>query len=97
VEAHRHLIAVNSDVSSVNPLVAYYDIHRTIDLVLIDQQSVGKRSLHLTLSMQKREGRPFTSVPIIFERVPQIVPVTRYAKKRVSFSKINDISFYGTS
>jgi hypothetical protein len=34
-----------------------------IDLVLIDQQSVGKRSLHpKILSMRKRDGRPFTGM-----------------------------------
>jgi hypothetical protein len=50
-------------------------IQTTIDLVLIDQQSVGKRSLHLmdTVSAKKR----WTTIYIInnfFNRVPQSYP-----------------------
>jgi hypothetical protein len=66
-----------------------------IDLVLIDQQSVGKRSLHLmdTANSKKRWKT-------IYWRVNKILKeshiMTRIAKKRVSFLKIydfNDISF----
>jgi hypothetical protein len=62
----------------------------TIDLVLIDQQSVGKRSLHLmdTVKAKKR----WTT---IYWRVNKLMKeshtATRPAKKRASFLKINDI------
>jgi hypothetical protein len=61
---------------------------RTIDLVLIDQQSVGKRSLHLmnTVNAKKR----WTT---IYWRVNKFLKeshvVTRIAKERASFLKIN--------
>jgi hypothetical protein len=68
-----------------------------IDLVLIDQQSVGKRSLHLmdTVNAEKK----WTA---IYWRVNKFLKeshiVTRLAKES-SFLKINDIneiSFFGT-
>jgi hypothetical protein len=61
-----------------------------IDLVLIDQQSVGKRSLHLmdTVNAKKR----WTT---IYCRVNKFLKeghiVTKHAKERVSLLKINDI------
>jgi hypothetical protein len=44
------------------------DIVITIDLGLIDQQNVGKRSRDFLwiLSMRKRDGSPFTGVSTIF-------------------------------
>jgi hypothetical protein len=76
----------------------YVCIVVVIDLVLIDQQSVGKRSLHLmdTINAKKR----WTN---IYSRVNKFLKkshiVTRLAKERASFLKINDIivfSFFGT-
>jgi hypothetical protein len=70
----------------------------TIDLVLIDQQSVGKRSPHLmdTVNAKKR----WTT---IYWRVNKFLKeshiVTGLLKERGSFLKINDIndiSFLGT-
>jgi hypothetical protein len=70
-----------------------------IDLVLTDQQSVGKRSLHLmdTVNTKKK----WTT---IYWRVNKFLKeshvVTRLVKKRVSSLKINDINdilFFGTS
>jgi hypothetical protein len=66
-----------------------------IDLVLIDQQSVGKRSLHLrdTVNAKKR----WTA---IYCRVNKFLTkshiLTRDPIERASFLKINDISFFGT-
>jgi hypothetical protein len=59
----------------------------TIDLALIDQQSVGKRSLHLldTVNAKKR----WTTSYIL----------ARFANERASFLNMNDIdeiSFFGT-
>jgi hypothetical protein len=62
-----------------------------IDLVLIDQQIVGKRSLHLmdTVNAKKR----WTT---IYWRVNKFLKeshiVTRLTKERASFLKINDIN-----
>jgi hypothetical protein len=47
--------------------------------------------------MRKRDGRPFTSVSINFEKSHEAI---RLAIERESFLKINDInniSFFGTS
>jgi hypothetical protein len=61
-----------------------------IDLVLIDQQSVGKRSLHLkdTVNAKKRWT-------IIYWCVNKFLKeshiVTRLVRERASFLKINDI------
>jgi hypothetical protein len=71
----------------------------TIDLELVDQQSVGKRSLGLmdTVNAKKR----WTTIhwrDNNFYKESHIV--THYAKERVSFlnlNDINDISFCGTS
>jgi hypothetical protein len=69
-----------------------------IDLVLIGQQSVRKRSLHLmdTFNAKKR----WTTIYWRFNKfLKRSYKVTRLAKKRVSFLKINainDISFLGT-
>jgi hypothetical protein len=63
----------------------------TIDLVLIDHQSVRKRSLHLmdTVNTKKRWT-------IIYWRVNKFLKeshvVTRNAKERASFFNINDIN-----
>jgi hypothetical protein len=69
-----------------------------IDLVLINQQSVGKRSLHLMDTIKAKKGWT-----IIYWRVHKFLKesyvVTRLAKERVSFLKINDIIdilFFGT-
>jgi hypothetical protein len=69
-----------------------------IDLTLIDQQSVGKRSLHL---MGTVNAKRWTT---IYWRVNKFLKesyiVTNFDKERVSFMKINainDISFFGTS
>jgi hypothetical protein len=67
------------------------------DLLLIDQQNVGKRSLHLmaTVNVKKR----WTT---IYWRVNEFLKkshiVTRFDKERASFLKINDIInlFFGT-
>jgi hypothetical protein len=60
-----------------------------IDLVLIDQQSVGKRSLHLVDTVNAKKKRPFTGVLTIFDREPNIA---HPAKEQASFLKINDIN-----
>jgi hypothetical protein len=65
---------------------------QSIELVLIYQQSVGKRSLHLmdTVNAKKRWT-------IIYWRVNKFLKeshiVTRLAEERASFLHINDISF----
>jgi hypothetical protein len=71
-----------------------------IDLVL-DQQSMGKKNLHLmlcfvTLSMQKRDGRPLTGVSIFFVRVTRS-DAPYYILHLASILKINDISYFETS
>jgi hypothetical protein len=44
----------------------------TIDLILIDQQSVGNEvSIGWTLSMRKRDEKPFICVSTILEREPR--------------------------
>jgi hypothetical protein len=79
------------------------NVHVVLDVVLIDQQSVGKRSLHLmdTVNAKKRWT-------IIYWRVNKflketytyhIVILHTPCKERASFLKINninDISFLGT-
>jgi hypothetical protein len=70
----------------------------TIALVLIDQQSVGKRSLHrMDIVNAKKRWM------IIYWCVNKVLKdsriVTRLAKERASFLNINDIndnSFFGT-
>jgi hypothetical protein len=68
----------------------------TIDLVLKDQQSVGKRSLYLMDTFNAKEKRT-----TIYWRVNKFLKeshiVTSHAKGRASFLKINeinDISFF---
>jgi hypothetical protein len=67
----------------------------TLDLVLIDQQSMGKRSLQLMDTVNAKER--WTT---IYWRVNKILNkshiMTRFAKERASFLKINEISFFGT-
>jgi hypothetical protein len=53
---------------------------KTIDLVLIDQQSVGKRSLHLMDSVNGKK------------KWTNFYKVTRIVKERALFLKINDIN-----
>jgi hypothetical protein len=71
-------------------------LDKTIDLVLIDKQCVGKRSLHLmdTVNAKKR----WTT---IYWRVNKLLKashiVTRLTKERALFLKINDFLFFGTS
>jgi hypothetical protein len=45
-----------------------------IDLVLIEQQSVGKRSLHLMDTVTAKKRWKFTGVSTIFEREPRSDP-----------------------
>jgi hypothetical protein len=53
-----------------------YTLYLPIDLILIDQQSVGKRNLHLMgMSMRKRDGRPITGVSTIVEKEPRSDPL----------------------
>jgi hypothetical protein len=63
-----------------------------IDLVLIDQQSVGKRNLHLMNTVNAKKRRT-----TIYWRVNKVLKeshiVTRLAKELASFLKTNDISF----
>jgi hypothetical protein len=66
-------------------------------IVLIDQQSVGKRSLHLmdTVNVKKRWTTMACQQFLTESHI-----VTRFANERASFlnmNDINDISFYGTS
>jgi hypothetical protein len=69
-----------------------------IDLVLIDQQSVGKRSLHLmnTVNAKKR----WTTIHWRVNKfLKESYKVTRLAKERALFLNINDINyiyFFGT-
>jgi hypothetical protein len=79
-------------------VILFYDytlIGKTIDLVLIDQQSVGKRSLHLmdTVNAKKRWTTKWSSK---YWRVNKFVKeshiVTRLAKDQASFLKTNDIN-----
>jgi hypothetical protein len=62
-----------------------------IDLVLIDQQSVGKRSLHLidTVNAKKRWATIYWHVNKLLKKCHT---VKRIAKGRASFLKINDIN-----
>jgi hypothetical protein len=62
----------------------------TIDLVLIDQLRVGKRSLHLmdSVKAKKRWTTIYWRVNIFFKKCHI---VTRLDKERASFLKINDI------
>jgi hypothetical protein len=69
-----------------------------IDLVLIDQQSVGKRRLHLMDTINAKNRRT-----TIYWRVNKLLKkshlMTRITKEQASFLKINyinDISFFGT-
>jgi hypothetical protein len=69
----------------------------TIDLVLIDQQRVGKRILHLmgTVNEKKR----WTTIYWRVNKLKESHTGTRLAKERASLLKtndINDISFFGT-
>jgi hypothetical protein len=81
---------------NIIPIMSSLKIALSIDLVLINQQSVGK-SLHLmdTVNAKKR----WTT---IYWRVNKFLKeshiVTRHAKERASFLKINDndTSFFGT-
>jgi hypothetical protein len=84
VFAFQSLVAfelVNSVIVSLfQDLLIYWNKEKCensalyIDLVLIYPQSMGKRLLFLsirwTLSMQKRDGRPFTGVSTYFWKVP---------------------------
>jgi hypothetical protein len=72
---------------------------KTIDLVLIDQQSVGKRSRHLmdTVNAKKRWMTIYWGVNKFLKKSHI---VTHFAKERASFliiNDINDISFFGTA
>jgi hypothetical protein len=61
-----------------------------IDLVIIDQQSLGKRSLHLMDTVNAKKRWTIIYWRINFLKKSNIV--TRFAKERVSFLKINDIN-----
>jgi hypothetical protein len=45
----------------------------------------------------KRDGRPFTGVSIIIERVPPSDPPWKIETIILEVNDINDISFFGTS
>jgi hypothetical protein len=100
--SERTLNALTSGLSSfLKPtLIKYYKLKQKIirlgiDLVLIDQQSVKKRSLHL-MEVRKRDGRQFISVNKFLK---ESHVVTSLAKERASFLKTNDsnnISLFGT-
>jgi hypothetical protein len=62
----------------------------TIDLVLIDKQSVGKRSLHLmdTVNAKKRWMTIYWPVNKFLIKVPHSDTLP---KERASFLKVNDI------
>jgi hypothetical protein len=86
-------------VSGRSSIIALIYTVNIIDLVLIDQQSVGERSIHLmdTANAQKR----WTT---IYWRVNKFLNeshiVTRFVTERVSFLKISvidEISIFGTS
>jgi hypothetical protein len=67
----------------------------TIDLVLKDQQSVGKRNLHLMDTVNKKKRWTTIYVSTIFEREPRSGAP---ANDRASFLKINDLNdiyFFG--
>jgi hypothetical protein len=63
----------------------------TIDLVLIDQQNVGKRYLHLidTVNAKKRWTTNYWRVNKFLKENHE---VTRLAKGQASFLKMNDIN-----
>jgi hypothetical protein len=73
----------------------YFYSNQCLTLVLIDQQSVGKRTLHLmdTVNAKKRWTTIYWRVNK-FLKESHVVP--RLAKERASVLKINDISFFGT-
>jgi hypothetical protein len=70
-----------------------------IDLVLIDQQSVEKRSLHL-MDIVKVKKRWTTIYCHVNTLLTESRIVTRLADERASFlnmSDITDLSFFGSS
>jgi hypothetical protein len=72
VLADKHRLTVAVDDVSLAPVVEDASLVYLIDLVLIDQQSVGKRSLYL-MNIVKKEC-PSSGVSIIFEIVPHSDP-----------------------
>jgi hypothetical protein len=79
-----------SDVSGL-------DKKATLEAIAIDQQSVGKRSLHLmdTVNAEKRWATIYWRVNNFWKKVTMWLSF-RLAKERISFLKIkdiNDISF----
>jgi hypothetical protein len=88
--------------AAVSPMHLYLSLNvksvRLIDLVLKDQQSVGKKSLHLmdTVNAKKR----WTTIYFCVNKfLKESHIVTRHRKERASFLKINDIidiSFFET-
>jgi hypothetical protein len=64
-----------------------------VDLVVIDQQSVGKRSFHLMETVNAK--KIWTTIYWCVNKfLKKSHIVTRLAKERASFLKINDISFF---
>jgi hypothetical protein len=57
----------------------------TIDLVLIDQQTVGKRRLHLTVNVKNKWTTNYWRENKFLKDI-----VTVFGTERVSFLKIND-------
>jgi hypothetical protein len=53
---------------------AWIVVRMSIDLVLIDHQSVEKSLSDGHISMPKRDGRPFTGVSTIFDIEPHSDP-----------------------
>jgi hypothetical protein len=74
-------------VAALSSRISGIATYSPIDLVLIDQQSVGKRSLHLmdTVIAKKR----WTT---IYWRVNKFLKDSRFGKQRESFLKINDFN-----
>jgi hypothetical protein len=75
MNANCPLVEYHGRIHGVWIRVVGFDV-LPIDLVLIDQQSMGKRSLHLMdTTNAKRDGRPFTGVSTILDREPYSGPL----------------------
>jgi hypothetical protein len=72
---------------------AEYEFASSIDLVLIDQQSVGKRSLHLMDTVNAKKER--TTIYWCVNKFLKESHVVTHLGNRASFLIINDISFLG--
>jgi hypothetical protein len=68
-----------------------WEFEKTIDLVLIDQISVGRRS-HLLIDTVNAKKRMTTIYWGVNKFLKESHIVTRFAKERASFLKINEIN-----